>query len=297
METATVIIPVFNVAKYIDAALESLSAQTVRNWRAVCVDDGSTDGSGAILDEWAKRDSRFFVVHQENRGVSAARNAALDLADGDVVAFLDPDDTVSPLWLENLLEGISGVDLVWGGMTKDVSGECSYEGPADAGSVYRGGDVRKRIWRAVFGYRLRDLRHWFFSGGMWKRCGREFGVVLCRAVRRSAIGDLRFDGRVRFAEDAFFLSALAKRIGSMRIIGDTGYRYFIRKTGAAATELRERRIEYKFAARDIRREIDPMMTHWRGSFLLSAADILRRSGLTTFLRYVTFRGFKSEKPD
>lgn len=289
MSTVTVVVPVYNVAGYLKAAMDSLLAQDVRDWTAVCVDDGSTDGSGAILDDYAVRDSRITVVHQPNGGVSAARNAGLDRATGEVVAFLDPDDVVAPDWLSKLQEGIRDVDLVWGGMMIDRAGKGTYKGPQDVGAVYHGDDVRRRVWRAVFGYRLRDLFGIFLPGGMWRRCRREYGVVMCRAIRRNILGDLRFDPRVRLSEDALFLAAFAKHAQAMRVIGDTGYRYFVREGGAAMTERRDRMVSYKFAARDIRREIDPKMTQWRGSFLLSALDVFRRSGFSGFLRYVAFK--------
>ena len=285
----SVVVPVYNVAGYLRAALDSLLAQDVRDWTAVCVDDGSTDGSGAILDEYAARDARIQVVHQPNGGVSAARNAALDRATGEIVAFLDPDDLVARDWLAKLQEGIRGVDLAWGGMTMDASGALSQDIPGDVGCVYEGDAVRRRVWRAVFGYRLRDLLGVALPGGMWRRCRREFGIVMCRAIRRSVLGNLRFDCRVRLCEDALFLAAFAQRAKSMRVIGETGYRYFVRPGGAMTCERRLRMTPYKFAARDIRREIDPRMTHWRGSFLLSAADILLRTGLGAAWRYLTFR--------
>ena len=92
----SVIVPVYNVAPYLRECLDSLLAQTCADWEAVCVDDGSTDGSGAILDEYAANDPRFRVIHQKNAGVSAARNAAIDVAKGEWIAFLDADDAVSP---------------------------------------------------------------------------------------------------------------------------------------------------------------------------------------------------------
>jgi len=90
--TFSIIIPVYNVAPYLRECLDSVLAQTFIGWEAICVDDGSTDGSGAILDEYAGKDSRFKVIHQANAGVSAARNAALEVARGDWICFLDADD-------------------------------------------------------------------------------------------------------------------------------------------------------------------------------------------------------------
>ena len=92
----SVIIPVYNVAEYISDCLSSVLAQTVENWECVCVDDGSTDGSGKILDEFAARDSRIRVIHKSNGGVASARNTALDIISGDWFLFLDADDVWAP---------------------------------------------------------------------------------------------------------------------------------------------------------------------------------------------------------
>lgn len=88
----SILVPVFDVAGYLGECLDSVLAQTFIDWEAVCVDDGSTDGSGAILDGYAARDARFKVIHQENKGVSAARNAALEVACGEWIIFVDADD-------------------------------------------------------------------------------------------------------------------------------------------------------------------------------------------------------------
>ena len=102
----SVIVPVYNVRPYIEEALDSLVAQTYKRLEIILVDDGSTDGSGEECDRYASRDARFRVIHQENRGLSAARNAGLDSMTGDIVAFLDPDDAFHPNMIRRLLETI-----------------------------------------------------------------------------------------------------------------------------------------------------------------------------------------------
>ena len=101
----SIIIPVYNVAPYLRECLDSVLAQTFTDWEAICVDDGSTDGSGAILDEYAVKDNRFRVIHQSNAGVSSARNKALDEAQGEWICFLDSDDKVECHWLEDIADG------------------------------------------------------------------------------------------------------------------------------------------------------------------------------------------------
>ena len=90
--SVSVIIPVYNVAKYLRQCLDSLVGQTLRDIEIICVDDGSTDGSGAILDEYAAKDARVRVIRQENAGAGAARNTGLDAARGEYLFFCDPDD-------------------------------------------------------------------------------------------------------------------------------------------------------------------------------------------------------------
>lgn len=96
----SIIVPVYNVATYLRDCLESVLGQTFEGWECICVDDGSTDGSGAILDEYTARDVRFKVVHQPNGGVSSARNVGMELATGDWLTFLDGDDMYAARWLE-----------------------------------------------------------------------------------------------------------------------------------------------------------------------------------------------------
>lgn len=92
----SIIVPVYNVAPYLRACLDSILAQTYTNWEAICVDDGSTDGSAVILDEYADKDSRIRVIHQANAGVSCARNVGLVYASGEWLWFVDGDDTINP---------------------------------------------------------------------------------------------------------------------------------------------------------------------------------------------------------
>ena len=112
--TFSIIIPVYNVAAYLRECLDSVLAQTFGDWEAVCVDDGSTDGSGAILDEYAAKDVRFKVVHQANAGVSAARNSGMANASGEYITYLDGDDAYDRAWLAEASNVIAetGADIV-----------------------------------------------------------------------------------------------------------------------------------------------------------------------------------------
>lgn len=111
----SVIVPVYNVEKYLAACLDSLQAQTYPYWEAICVNDGSADGSWQILQEYAAKDSRFVIINQKNSGVSAARNVALRKAKGDYIAFLDSDDMLHCQFMEYMATALekTNSDMVW----------------------------------------------------------------------------------------------------------------------------------------------------------------------------------------
>lgn len=117
--TISVIIPVYNTEAYIPACIDSILSQSFSDFEVLLIDDGSTDGSGAICDEYAKIDSRIRVFHKENGGVSSARNEGLDNAKGDWVFFIDSDDLLPNRALEVLMaHADSDVDVVYGGIRK-----------------------------------------------------------------------------------------------------------------------------------------------------------------------------------
>jgi len=92
MPKISVIIPVYNVEKYFAECLDSVVAQTLQDIEIICINDGSTDNSGKILDEYAQKDNRIKVIHKNNEGVGITRNKGIDLATGEFVCFMDPDD-------------------------------------------------------------------------------------------------------------------------------------------------------------------------------------------------------------
>lgn len=142
MEPISVIIPVYNVEKYLDECLRCVTAQTYTELEIVLIDDGSDDGSPRICDEWAERDGRVKVIHQENRGVAAARNVGLSAATGELIAFIDSDDLVHKSLLKTLYDAVTedGTDIA----------VCSFErfGNGDAPDLYSDVNGQRRAENA-----------------------------------------------------------------------------------------------------------------------------------------------------
>ena len=111
MELISVIVPVYNVESYVAECIESIQNQTYMNLEIILVNDGSTDASGDICDQYAAYDERIQVIHKENAGVSAARNTGIESANGDYIGFVDSDDYISPTMYEDMLKLMAEHDL------------------------------------------------------------------------------------------------------------------------------------------------------------------------------------------
>lgn len=205
----SVIIPVFNVELFLQSCLESVKAQTLKDFEAIMVDDGSSDSSGAICDAYARADNRFRVVHQPNQGVSAARNRGLDLAKGDYVYFVDADDEMRPEALEHLYHAItqgeydiaaSGYSLVRNGEETD---QCMTAGSPPM--IFSGDEVLYKL--------LVDCS--FVCYTCWNKL-----------ITRKLIADLRFTDIKQ--EDFLFCGQLSLRLGAVIYLNESLYRYYDR---------------------------------------------------------------------
>ena len=181
-EMISVIIPVYNMEKHVSACLDSVLASAYENLEVLCVDDGSTDASGAVLEEYARADGRIKVIHKANGGAASARNCGLDAASGECIAFVDSDDQVHEMFFRILLDAMlkNEADLVL------CSNASSWE--SMAGSVVS--PEEKMLTRAEF---------------MSAHNTKSF--IWGRLYRREMIGDLRFDETIHI-EDAPFNAAL-----------------------------------------------------------------------------------------
>lgn len=126
----SIVIPIYNVEQYLRRCLESVVAQTYTDWECILVDDGSPDKCGVICDEYAAKDSRFKVIHQENQGVTRARANGVACSKGDFITFVDADDTIPMDAIESLYSRMADTtDIVVGAINDDVLNEesCSID--------------------------------------------------------------------------------------------------------------------------------------------------------------------------
>lgn len=127
----SVIVPIFMVEEYLDECIQSIVGQTYSNLEIILVDDGSLDGCPQKCDEWARKDHRIRVIHKPNGGLSSARNAGLDIAKGDYIAFVDSDDYVTPDYVEvmyNRLCNDNSVGIVSGMIYRLKDGKITHYG-------------------------------------------------------------------------------------------------------------------------------------------------------------------------
>lgn len=175
----SIIVPVYNVEKYLRRCLDSIVAQTFTDWECICVDDGSPDNSGKILDEYAVKDKRFVIIHKENGGVSSARNAGLDIARGEYVTFCDSDDWVEADWLLVQYTDIVSEDF-------DVC-ICGFYG--------KGKQKRKVLNQIAAKTSI------FAQNGIG-------GYSFLRLIRRKNIDIVRYDTSIAYLEDSEFFYRL-----------------------------------------------------------------------------------------
>ena len=223
----TIIIPIYNKIRYLNNLLEQVMGQTYGEFECLLIDDGSTDGSGAVCDVFAEKDVRFRVFHIPNGGVSHARNVGLDAAQGEYITFLDGDDAIESNHLEHLLTCMenSGADLVISGYDK----------------VSHQGVLLQTIVPPITGLvQFRDALCDF------ARVQRETGLYGCcvsKLFPRKIAEDIRFDEGLKLAEDFDFYLNLYRKIDTVFFSDARTYLYLQEaenSTGATAAD----RIDY-----------------------------------------------------
>lgn len=191
----SIIIPVYNKVRYLQTILHQIQKQSFQNFQCILIDDGSTDGSEQICDNFAEEDHRFMVIHIPNGGVSHARNVGLHYAVGKYITFIDADDEIHRNYLENLYCRIeqSNADMVIGSCAK----------------IWDNSSRREYIITPYDG--LIDSSRLFSEFARNQYCNGIYGYCWGKMVRRDLIQGSWFDENIRLAEDLdFYLSLYPK---------------------------------------------------------------------------------------
>ena len=210
MKKISVIVPVYNVEKYLDRCVESIVNQTYKNLEIILVDDGSSDNCPQLCDEWTQRDERIKAVHKQNGGLADARNAGLEIAAGDYVGFIDADDYIDLDMFECLIGCAVEKDA-------DISG-CFYR---KIGSNYvdeLGSDYTVKVFDSD-----EYLCEYYRKNVLYFSC--------CNKIyRRELVGDTRFSPEAGLCEDGCFNYEVSKKAKTVVMLNKPMYNYILRDT-------------------------------------------------------------------
>ena len=208
MKKISVIIPVYNMEKYLCRCVDSILRQSYGVYEIILVDDGSKDSSPALCDNYANKYSKIKVIHKANGGLSSARNAGLDLASGEYISFIDSDDFIAEDMYEVMLSATNG-------QTDTIVCTVS-ERYWDNGDMTSGSVLHKDACTTTVCEYVREL---MLHVGDSSVCTKLFP--------RNMIGEVRFE-EGRLNEDFLFMLSLTPRIGEICYTGKVGYYYFVR---------------------------------------------------------------------
>lgn len=208
----SIIIPVYNVEEYLQDCLESVLNQSFADWEAICVDDGSTDGSLALLEQFAERDKRMKVVRQANAGTAAARNTGMKAASGDYIFFLDSDDWLESNALQAIADNLNGEDVLCFSGRRYFESEKAFR-PADHLQ-------EKRYENGMDYYNENALLNRDFA----------FVCVVLRVYERAFVveNNLFFDEDVSY-EDNLWVPIVLSHAQTVTVISDALYVYRVRE--------------------------------------------------------------------
>jgi glycosyltransferase involved in cell wall biosynthesis len=220
MPVISIIVPVYNVEKYVRRCLDSILAQTFTDYECILVDDGSPDNCPAICDEYAAKDKRFIAIHQENAGVSAARNAGLGIAKGEWIGFVDSDDWCDTGMFQFLYENAIKHNA-------DVS-ICGIRYIRDGNTIIK----KNKVSDLILDSKNAILK--LFDPNYYG------GFPFNKIIRTTYINkyNICYDKNLRFFEDGFFFFNIFKHINSV-IYSSTPYYYYFQHTQSVTNRFRK----------------------------------------------------------
>lgn len=218
----SIIVPIYNSGRYLRECLNSIRAQTFTDWECICIDDGSKDESGGIIDQYVSMDTRFVSVHKKNEGVGEARNTGLDMVRGEWIAYLDSDDWFSKDFLgtaAEIIEKYPQVEMVNLGL-----------------SMFKGSEVRL----------MPLVSHETYLDTSKELPSRTFNTGFFQTVYlRSALGGIRFR-HYSIGEDRVYALACLKRVRYIAESPTIAYNYRLSPNSAMRSKMTLRKKWHRF---------------------------------------------------
>ncbi len=240
----SIIIPIYNSGLYLRQSIESVLNQTYKNIEVILIDDGSTDDSGIICDEYAQRDKRVVVIHKKNAGVSAARNKGINVATGDFIAFLDADDRLDIDILEQAIKSVKQKNVIYQwGYTSILEGK-KITGP----NLEVHNLTKEGILAAIIGWSCTDNNLGDYFRAVWGK------LLFADPIKKNGI---YFPENLYIGEDAIFLLKYAEYMDRIQIISNSGYNYSLSDTSAVGRYKPDLLIQYEIQLQEMLKIIDP----------------------------------------
>ena len=221
----TVILPAYNAEEYVERSIDSVLTQTYSNIQLIVVDDGSTDGTGGVIDRCAKRDRRIIAVHTQNAGVSAARNNGIDRAKGEFITFLDADDYLDPNYIKDLCDALSasGAKVA----TCSVNRVNKY-----TPTLIKNNNINK----------IRTIAGPSAASELLYQRSVENGVI-AKMYSKDLFKEVRFNNYVAYAEDLEINFAIIKDLDIIAAISMRNYYYLQRDNSAIHMKFSPKRMD------------------------------------------------------
>ncbi|MEF2629635.1 glycosyltransferase family 2 protein [Megamonas funiformis] len=221
MSKISIIIPIYNVEQYLSQCLDSVINQTYKNLEILLINDGSTDNSGKICDNYAKLDNRIRVFHKKNEGVSSARNLGLEKCTGDFIGFVDPDDFIELNMYELLYneQQKTNADIIW----------CNYCKISSTGNIIYLGEINNNTF---YDLSLKNNKKIFSKNFYYILNMKTY--IWNKLFKRKLFYNIRFPLKKTF-EDLFIFMSLILQTNTIQFISKTLYYYRQRDTSLCAT--------------------------------------------------------------
>ncbi len=213
----SVIVPIYNIEDYVSKCIDSILQQTYENIEIICVDDGSTDKSGQIIDLYAKENEKIYVIHKANGGLVSARKAGAAVANGEFVLNIDGDDWIEPNYVENFAKNISEkIDVIW------------------SVAYYREYETHQAICEFVNAESLSSVRQDYMKDLVCGKYRYQSTILLSLClvcIRRNLYVEIQqsIDDRIVMCEDKSLIVRLLGVTGNILFIHNLGYHYIQRK--------------------------------------------------------------------